>query len=606
MDYYYISIAEALADAQEGATLTLIADNEVSEPIIIQAGSKIKLDLQGHSISGNITAASKKLIQNYGELEFVGNSGGCIYNTNTQAQGHAACQTLTGGTTTVNSPIHFGDSDTDMTNANSINRGCGIQNNGGTLIINDGYYTACDNFTNGGWAYAILNCSGTTVINNATTYGLNNGSIGCESGSVTVNDGTFTLEGDKSYYNLYACETGVIDVNGGTFVKNGNYAAMCVDTDGFTTAAINVKGGLFTLSKGDNVLPIKATSATDSALVIAGGTFKKSADTVYEVPVKYIAENYEQNLETGKVVKTVAENGTNISIADTINENFYIDEDYYETNYGNDVYVNINYNHNSNESEETNFQTETVKLSSLPSFDDATSAYNGARMLSVLQAPAQSTEDITITVYTNQADAEEDAENEEKDDAVDEITYSVYKYCKAILADTTADEKLVELAEATLDYAAAAQTYFDYNTGNMANDGAYHNDVDAVDFADAGSFSDPNGIIKALNCNVLSDLQINLYSTYQISATSASIAATSGKDRFAVSTTDNNGYTQISITGIEPVNMNKVITVNTTLGTVKFTANSVMKMMAESGDANAETLAKAMYLYGAAANAYFA
>ena len=119
----YATLAEAIAAAGTGDTVTLLDDVTVDSPVVIAAGKDIKLDINGHSLSGNIADADgKKLIQVSGKLEFVGENGGCIYNTNVAGQGHAACQALTGGTVIVNAPIHFGDSDTDMTNANAVNR----------------------------------------------------------------------------------------------------------------------------------------------------------------------------------------------------------------------------------------------------------------------------------------------------------------------------------------------------------------------------------------------------------------------------------------------------------------------------------------------------
>ena len=51
--------------------------------------------------------------------------------------------------------------------------------------------------------------------------------------------------------------------------------------------------------------------------------------------------------------------------------------------------------------------------------------------------------------------------------------------------------------------------------------------------------------------------------------------------------------------------MDKAITINTSQGDIVMTANSVVKMFANSTNANLSTLAKALFLYGNAANAYF-
>ena len=52
--------------------------------------------------------------------------------------------------------------------------------------------------------------------------------------------------------------------------------------------------------------------------------------------------------------------------------------------------------------------------------------------------------------------------------------------------------------------------------------------------------------------------------------------------------------------------MDNTITVHTSEGDIIMTANAVIKMMSQSSNTNLATLAKAMYLYGVAANNYFA
>jgi hypothetical protein len=824
-------------------TLFLIEEDIVlTKPIVIPAGSDIQFDLQGHSISGNIADSDgKKLIQNYGKLTFVGDQGGCIYNTNTAGQGHAACQTFAGGTTIVNAPITFGDSDEIRNNANNTNRGCGIQNNGGTLIINDGYYTAIDaNYTTGAWAYAILNCAGDTVVNNATVYGNGlHGALGCESGTLTVNDGTFAVNGSTNYYSLYAL-SGVTTVNGGTFTNNGKYGvnylgtgaetninggsftytvpfvvsgskgnpvvsggtfsgdvnAYCADgyvqasvpgavatagvakvgdtyyedfeaavaaartgdvktvtvvadvdltkypaygsagsmhyidisgvtvdlnektmtiggrwstlftgTNGkimngtcvgtpspadyqygiyiwgpgsgnvansgggrasieledltcnygihtwnadvtitdcdatgsaayygvwadetsvvtiesgnFTTAGaavigcakstdgdaqIRVNGGNFTVPSGKKLVQTGSSSNPENAKFY-GGTVKNADGSVYTVLDANLGFKCEQNMETGVVAPVDSANdGASISVADKISQNVYIDTDYY----GEESYATIEYNHASNASEDPDFQTETVQLKNLPALDDTSSAYDGAAMLQVIQAPAQSTEPITVKVYTNAADAAAGT------NAVGTIEYSVYNYCKTIIEEyegPKADE-LKDLAKATLDYAAAAQTYFNYNTDNMATKeatGDFYNDVASADLSSvAGISSRPLGV-SGVTVVVKSDLEINLLSKTPFTVTGKHLDTDKGGTRFdADMLPDMNGdYYVLNIKGIEPANMNKTITVYTTQGTAELTANSVMRLMANYGDAKMQTLAKAMYLYGQAADAYF-
>ncbi|MBE6742061.1 MAG: leucine-rich repeat domain-containing protein [Ruminococcaceae bacterium] len=297
------------------------------------------------------------------------------------------------------------------------------------------------------------------------------------------------------------------------------------------------------------------------------------------------------------VAPTEPNNGANITVADTISENFYLDDEFY----GESAYVSVNYNHNSNASETADFRTDVQSMASLPELDDNESPYDGARKLSVIQAPAQSTEPITIKVYATQADAQAGT------NAIDTIEYSVYNYCRQILEGEYA-ENLKELAESTLDYAAAAQTYFNYNTDNMATvdaTGDFYNNVAGADLSSVAGVSAAPSCIKRASIVVKSDLEINLYSLTPIEVTGYSIDSDNA-ERFTATTGEKNGdYYCVHISGIDAANMNKTFTVNTSEGDIVMTANTVIKMMAGSSNANLSTLAKAMYLYGVAASEYF-
>jgi len=287
-------------------------------------------------------------------------------------------------------------------------------------------------------------------------------------------------------------------------------------------------------------------------------------------------------------------NGASITVAETISENFYLDDDFY----GETAYVSFTYNHNSDISETADISTDVQSMASL---DDAT---DGRKKFSVVQAPAQATEPITINIYANADDAQA-GEN-----AIDTIDYSVYTYCRDIIENYDGEKatEMKALAKSTLDYAAAAQTYFGYNTDDMATkdaQGDFYNDVANADLSNVAGVSAAPSCIKKVSLVVKSDLEINLLSDTPIDVTDFSMDATTGTERFNVTTYQNGSYYVVHIAGIEPANMGKAITINTAQGNIVMTANSVVKMFANSTNANLSTLAKALFLYGNAANEYF-
>ena len=346
-------------------------------------------------------------------------------------------------------------------------------------------------------------------------------------------------------------------------------------------------------------------SSTGSLVVfvISPDTDKKSFEDYYEnfIYSEMSADNLKNWFETyGDTVYLCTpaapaepNNGASITVAETISENFYLDDEFY----GETAYVTFTYNHNSNVSESAAVSTDVMAMSSL---DDST---DGRKKFSITQAPAQATEPIAIKIYASEAAMNSGS------DPIDTIDYSVYTYCRDIIENYNGEkaEEMKELAKSTLDYAAAAQTYFNYNTDNMATvdaTGDFYNNVAGADFSSVPGVTAAPGCIKRVSIVVKSDLEINLYSLDPIEVTGKSIEADA--PRFNAETGEKNGdYYCVHIAGIDAANMNKTFTVTTSEGPITMTANTVIKMMAGSSNANLATLAKAMYLYGAAASAYF-
>ena len=247
-----VSTADELHFAllKNGAQITLNSDIITSKQLVVEEGWEITLDLNGYALEGSNADA---LLVNRGTMTVQdGTNAGRMYSTNVDAQGRHTLVNY--GEMTVDGGI-YGDSDTDRTNANSINRGNAVRNYG-TMTIKNGFFTNCDNYTNGGFAYALANGSSfypnaTMIVENATVYGSINGLLAADGGKLTVNNGEYTL-GDGSETNLYRVAytsgNGIIEINDGTFTRNVNnnnafFGALNSDP---SLEGIVVNGGTFT------------------------------------------------------------------------------------------------------------------------------------------------------------------------------------------------------------------------------------------------------------------------------------------------------------------------------------------------------------------------
>ena len=267
----YGTLAAAVAAVSSGQTIQLLANIDLGTTgIVIDSGKNFTLDLNGYDITGTVNG---KLITNNGTLTISGN--GHVYNQDISAQGNDAVYNT--GTLVIEAGT-FGDADDDMTNANALNRGAAVRNFGGTATINGGKFTACDNYTNGGFAYALINDNnGTMTINDAVVYGKNNGNIANNYGLVTVKDGTFTLNNASSYYSLYVDgEDGIAKtiVEGGTF--NNTTSNGLLHTDDATNASLEISGGEFTYTN--------LTNNSSSVVSVSGGTFSSAVPDAFRAP----------------------------------------------------------------------------------------------------------------------------------------------------------------------------------------------------------------------------------------------------------------------------------------------------------------------------------
>ena len=250
----------------------------------IQEGTTVVLDLNGCKLVGTNAGS---FINNYGNLTIndssaangshgVGN--GLVYTTDTADQGRTTVTNY--GTLTINAGI-FGDKNTDMTDANNVQRGNAVRNYG-YAVINGGAFTACDNYTNGGYAYSITN-GGTSypdavmVVNYATAYGNTNGILAADGGTLIVKDGSYIL-GNGTVSNLY--RIAYTSGNGVVNIEGGEYERRVANSYGFFGGVINVSGGNFVDGTCSSGIVIDSGEVN-----IDGGTFNNALKVNTSVPV---------------------------------------------------------------------------------------------------------------------------------------------------------------------------------------------------------------------------------------------------------------------------------------------------------------------------------
>lgn len=245
----YESLTEAIDAAQDGQTVTLLAD--ATEDVVIS--KSITLDLGGKTLTN--TNAGKATISVTGGTVTVQNGnvvGGTSYYNIEVTKGSNANLTLT-----------------DVT-ATAGNTGSSMIDNWGTLTITSGTYTG----------------------------GLN--VVKSEEGSVlNISGGTFTREtaprwGITGTVLVYGTTT----ITGGTFnEKSTSTNARVVVTgrvNGYTSITY-VKGGTFN-GNGNNVFHHLSPAQADDSFEVSGGTFNKSIPDYYcadgFIPTKNAAGTY--------------------------------------------------------------------------------------------------------------------------------------------------------------------------------------------------------------------------------------------------------------------------------------------------------------------------
>lgn len=323
----YTTLAEAIAAAKDGNTVTLLAD--VSEDVTIS--KNITLDLGGKTLTN--TNAGKATISVTGGAVTVKNgtvTGGTSYYNIEVTKGSNANLTLEGVTATAG------------------NTGSSMIDNWGTLTINSGDYSG-----------------GLNVVKSE------------EGSTLTINGGKFTLSYATDGYTGVIFAYGDTTISGGEFIQNltttGRWNHPQVILAGVAesyTSRVKVTGGSFTNKMSRESIFRGVGKANSDNFEVSGGTFNKSisdgycadgfiptknADGTYGVKEgKYVAQIGDKKYETLADAIRLAAKGKTVTLLNdvdlsgniVINKNITLDLN------GKKIYNTTDIWHDANENDE--------------------------------------------------------------------------------------------------------------------------------------------------------------------------------------------------------------------------------------------------------------
>ena len=238
-------------------------------------------------------------------------------------------------------------------------------------------------------------------------------------------------------------------------------------------------------------------------------------------------------------------------------------------------------------------------------FNDLKSTMNGLYKASMPLYARQMADEVTMLIHTSKGDQT--------------YTYSIVNYAKKVL-EITKNKSEREVVEAMLNYGATAQTYFKYNTANLANasitDRAYQNVTAAQLTNYVGKHTgDVDGIkYGATNLRLLSETAIRHHFLVEDSAkANLEFYVVKGNKEIKVEPTYYDGNkAYVEVTNIYAENLDKAYTVkvvNTATKqtmTVEYSVFSYAQAMLTKENASKEIqdVAKALVVYNQKAKAY--
>ena len=241
----YASLADALANAADDATVTLLAD--VTENVTIN--KSITLDLGGKTLTNTSTGKATISV-----------TGGTVTVKNGAVMGGSKYYNIEVKNSNANLTLE------DVT-ATAGNTGSSMIDNYGDLTIKSGTYTG-----------------GLNTIKNEPN------------AKLTITGGTFTLEkGNSDGFTGVVFNYGELNISGGKFIQSDKSApygqAQVIHTDksGSSAPSTIITGGTFkNLCTRSTAWMVRVTNAAAGSTKVSGGTFNK------KVSASYLADGYTQ------------------------------------------------------------------------------------------------------------------------------------------------------------------------------------------------------------------------------------------------------------------------------------------------------------------------
>ena len=657
---FYSAFSDALAAWTDGSTLALLADVTCDSMISVPATDTKTLDLNGNALSlsysstkvevngtltiqstasgGSITPTTKSRVINVVD-------GGTLNIESGTINGYNADRAVIGGVGTIT--LNGGKIVTPASNAFSPD---GVA----TLNLNGGEIECTSDSTSMGVASAVwangnttINWSGTAITTN-TGDGIRmksagNGTVNVTGGSFTAtssslpeeggyaiycnsNMGTLNLEGNPSISGrgIYLTNDKVINITND--LSNTNPISVTMQTLGVFTSGLSGNGDASNFANGNGTGYALTLNASGEAQIVStytvtwknydnteigtstvnAGETPAFSDEIGEIKAKPEDDDYtytfsgwtpELTAATGDAEYTATFTAVpkpklfhkhSVSLGGDIGVNFYLNPEVLDTYNGAKT---VTFTWDGNE--------QTVDV-------PATATADGYKVTCNVVA-AQMAHKIHIEVYAG-------------DEMIDDEYYSVQDYAETVYANPSAydsekPDELKALAKAMLNYGAMSQTVFadslteavDLPTGVVGVTDFSGITADDIAAAIRGSASDLDAAAAAFGAEFYTSSLIYLSrNTLRLYFTPASktVGALNGLD-FSGNLSEYYYFKDVENIAAAELDNQQTFSVNGTEFT--YSALDYAKAVVESGKMEPEqkNLAKALYLYNQAANAYF-